>query len=316
MRAVRVGGPGFAELVDAPEPIAVDGEIVVRVERAAMCATDVKLTARGVDPPRIPGHEVAGRLPDGTLVGVHPDIGCGRCDFCRDGFENRCPDRVSIGIDRDGGFADLVAVPRKHVLAVGELDVDMVPLFEPLACCLHAVDIMGVGPGDSALVVGAGAMGVLSMWALQARGARVAVSQRSPARRKQAADLGADHVIDAGEDPTPLLGRPPGFAMVTAPGADPLSAALDVLATGGVIHAFAGSPHGAEVDANVIHYRHLSLVGSTGSALKDYAGAIEAVSSGAIPLARLPATSIDLNELPDALAQRTSGDALKTIIRL
>lgn len=314
MKAVRVGAPGEVAVVDLPAPRVSGGEALVRVERAAMCATDIKLVARGSDPPRVPGHEIVGRLDDGALVGVHPDIGCARCEQCRLGLENRCRDRASIGLDRDGGFAEWVAVPESHLIHLDRLDAGVAPLLEPLACCLHALDLLGADDGDLALVVGAGPMGVLAMWALQARGATVAVSQRSEARRAQVAALGADRVLSSEEEPATALGRAPGIAIVTAPGADALATTLERVAVGGRVHAFAGTPGGAAIDANIVHYRHLTLVGSTGSTVSDYRRAAELVVSGAIPLDRLPRTYVSLNDLPHALLDGGRTDALKVLV--
>jgi L-iditol 2-dehydrogenase len=316
MRAVRVGTNGGAELVEVERPEPAAGETLVRVEAAAICATDRKLAAHGAPAPVILGHELAGRLDDGRVVGVHPDVGCGVCAFCRAGFENRCPDRVSIGIDRDGGLAEWVAVPERHALPLDGVPMELSPVLEPLACCLHAVSVLGVQPGDRALVVGAGAMGILSMWALQQAGARVAVSQRSRERRELAAELGADAVVGPDESPETALGEPPRVAIVTAPGAEPLTGALEAVALGGAVHAFAGTPSGASVDANLVHYRHLKLVGSTGSSLADYRRAVELVASGRIPLDRLPSTTVALAEVPKLLLGKRTAPGLKVIVNV
>jgi L-iditol 2-dehydrogenase len=313
MRAVQVSEPGLAELVDASDPRAVDGEVVVAVERAAMCPTDVKLMKRGSNPPRVPGHEIAGRLADGSLVGVHPDIGCGRCAICRAGHENRCPDRVSIGIDRDGGFAERVAVPASHAFAL-EVDLDVVPLIEPLACCVQAARMLPVRAGQTAMVVGAGAMGLLCMWTLRALGAVVGVCQRSEARRRLVKELGADFVFGPHEAAAQAMGEAPEVAVVTAPGGAALRQALEGVAVGGTVHAFAGSPGGAQIDANTVHYRHLTLVGSTGSTFADYRRAVELVSSGAVPLHRVPTSTVVLEEVPAALRGDVAGDVLKVLI--
>jgi L-iditol 2-dehydrogenase len=314
MRAVRVGTGGGAELVVAERPRPGTGEALVRVQAAAICATDRKLVAFGAPAPVILGHEFAGRLEDGRLVGVHPDVGCGSCVFCRAGYENRCPNRVSIGIDRDGGLAEWVAVPERQVLALDGLPLELSPVLEPLACCLHAVSMLEVRSGDLALVVGAGSMGVLSMWALQQGGARVAVSQRSQDRRELAAELGADAVLAPGDSVAAVLGEPPRVAIVTAPGSEPLAWALEEVAVGGAVHAFAGTPGGAQIDANVVHYRHLTLVGSTGSALADYRRAVELASSGRIALDRLPTATVGLDEVPEILLGERSEPALKIIV--
>ena len=314
MRAIRVGTGGGAELVAAERPRPRAGEALVQVGAAAICATDRKLVAFGAPAPVILGHEFAGRLEDGRLVGVHPDIGCGSCVFCRAGYENRCPNRVSIGIDRDGGLAEWVAVPERHVLPLDGLPLELSPLLEPLACCLHAVNRLDVHPDELALVVGAGSMGVLSMWALQQGGARVAVSQRSPDRRRLAAELGADAVLGPEESVASVLGESPRVAIVTAPGAEPLVRALEEVAVGGAVHAFAGTPGGAQIDANVVHYRHLTLVGSTGSALADYRRAVELASSGRIALDRLPTATVGLDEVPEILLGERSEPGLKVIV--
>jgi L-iditol 2-dehydrogenase len=314
MRAVRTGAPGVVELVEVPRPLPAPGELLVRVEAAALCPTDRRLAERGSREPRIPGHEIGGRLEDGTAVGVHPDVGCGTCAFCRAGDENQCPNRTSIGLDRDGGLADWLSVPAAHALPLGELELGLAPLLEPLACCLHAVAMLDPQPGDRAVVVGAGAMGILSTWALQDAGAAVAICQRSPARRRLALELGADAVCGPDERPVDLLGEPPRVAVVTAPGAEPLEWALREVAVGGAVHVFAGSPGGAPVDANLVHYRHLTLVGSTGSVIGDYERARTLVASGRIPLHRLPTSTIPLEDVPHALLDSRDPLELKVLV--
>jgi L-iditol 2-dehydrogenase len=316
MRAVRVEAPGVAALVEVPKPRPADGEVLVRVEAASLCSTDRKLAANGSAVPRVPGHEVGGRLDDGTAVGVHPDIGCGRCADCRQGLENRCAERTSIGLDRDGGLADWVAVPAPHAVPLDGLEMALSPLLEPLACCLHAVSLLGVREGDGAVVVGAGSMGILSMWALQQAGARVAVSQRSAERRRLAENLGADAVLSPEQSARAALGEAPRLAIVAAPGADALEWALREVALGGVVHAFAGTPGGAPVDANLVHYRHLTLVGSTGSTLADYDLARKLVAAGAVDVDRLPRSTISLDDVPAALlGERDPGD-LKAVVHV
>jgi L-iditol 2-dehydrogenase len=314
MRAVRVGTGGGAELVEVERPAPATGETLVRVVTAAICATDRKLAALGGPAPVTLGHELAGRLDDGRAVGVHPDIGCGTCRFCRAGFENRCPDRVSIGIDRDGGLADWVVVPERQALPLDGVPLELSPVLEPLACCLHAVRTLDVHPDDPALVVGAGPMGILAMWALQQAGARVAVSQRSHERRELAAELGADVVLGPDGSASSALGEPPRVAIVTAPGVEPLAWALEEVAIAGAVHAFAGTPGGAPIDANVIHYRHLRLVGSTGSALADYRLALELAGSGRIRLEKLPISTVALDEVPGILLGERTAPGLKVIV--
>jgi L-iditol 2-dehydrogenase len=312
MRGLRVSGRRV-EVGDLPDPRPAPGELLVRVAYAGVCGTDRKLVERGADPPRVPGHEIAGILPDGTAVGVHPDIGCGRCAACESGYENRCADRVSIGLGRDGGLAELVAVPGRHVVPLDGVELAHGPLLEPLGCCLHAVARLGVRAGDDALVVGAGPMGILCMWALQAEGARVAVAQRSAPRRVLAERLGADAVLSAGDEPAAVLGGPPVVAIVAVAGPGPLDYAVRHVAPGGRVHVFAGTSGPVCADANAVHYRHLTLVGSTGSTLADYRRAVALAGAGTIDLSRLPRTGVTLDEAAALLRVRPV-DVLKLFV--
>ena len=301
MRAVRIDGPRRVAVLDVDDPVAAPGEVAIRVEAAAICATDRRLANAGTPEPRIPGHEVAGVLEDGTEVGVQPNVGCGRCTSCALGLENRCPDHVDIGIQRDGGLAEWILVPEGHAVTVDGFPFDLAPSIEPLACCLHAVAMLDVADGEVAIVVGAGTLGIIGMWAFQAAGARVAVVQRSEARRHLAAELGADAVIGPGDDVAAALGSRPGVALVTAPGVEALSWAVDHVDVGGRVHAFAGSPGGAPIDANLVHYRHLRLMGGTGSTVDDYRRARDLARSGSVPLERLPTRTVSLDEVPEIL---------------
>lgn len=316
MRAVRVSGPGRVECVEVPRPEAGPDDVMVRVEMAAICATDRRIAGRGADQPRILGHEVAGTLEDGAAVGVHPNVGCRRCEWCLAGFENRCARGQDIGIDRDGGLAEWVAVPRGHAVPLDGFDMGMAPLIEPLACIVHALSVLEVRAGDHALVVGAGSLGMLGVWALQAAGATVAVVQRSEERRYLAAELGADAVLAPSEDLARSLGALPRVALVTAPGVEALQWALDRVAVAGRVHAFASTPGGAPIDANIVHYRHIALVGSTGSTVADYGRAMDMARSGVVPLDRLPRATVPLARAPDVLLDPAPDpNILKVLVR-
>jgi threonine dehydrogenase-like Zn-dependent dehydrogenase len=147
-----------------------------------------------------------------------------------------------------------------------------------------------------AVVVGAGPMGTLAMWALQAKGARVAVCETATERRQAAAELGADATLGPDEDLVEHLGERPRAAVVTAPGQRASAWMLERMDPGGRVHAFAGTPGGNLIDANIVHYGHLALVGSTGSSMGDYREAHALVTSGRVPLARLPRLVMGLEE--------------------
>jgi L-iditol 2-dehydrogenase len=316
MEAVRIEGPGRVAMVELPTPEPGPGEVAIRVDAAAICATDRRLANRGTPAPRVPGHEVAGVLQDGTAVGVQPNVGCGRCASCALGLENRCPDHVDIGIQRDGGLAEWIVVPEGHAVPLDGFPFDLAPSIEPLACCLHAVAMLDVTDGEVAVVVGAGTLGIIGMWALQAAGARVLVVQRSEARRRLAAELGAQAVLEPGDDVVSALGSLPGAALVTAPGVEALSWAIEHVDVGGRVHAFAGTPGGAPVDANLVHYRHLRLVGSTGSTVDDYRRARDLARSGSVPLERLPSRTVTLEEIPEILLDhRPDPRMLRVVVR-
>jgi threonine dehydrogenase-like Zn-dependent dehydrogenase len=202
------------------------------------------------------------------------------------------------------------------VLPLDGFPFELAPSIEPLACCLHAVGMLDVADGDLAVVVGAGTLGIIGMWALQAAGARVAVVQRSEARRRLAAELGADAVLEPGDDVAAALGALPAAALVTAPGVEALSWAIGHVDVGGRVHAFAGTPGGAPVDANTVHYHHLRLVGSTGSTGADYLRARDLARSGSIPLERLPSRTVALDEVPEILLDpRPDPRMLRVVVR-
>ena len=125
------------------------------------------------------------------------------------------------------------------------------------------------GDGEVAVVVGAGTLGIIGMWALQAAGARVR-SCNGP-RLDDVSRPSSAHTRCSNPGTTSPRRRVlPGAALVTAPGVEALSWAIEHVDVGGRVHAFAGTPGGAPVDANIVHYRHLRLVGSTGSTVDDY----------------------------------------------
>jgi threonine dehydrogenase-like Zn-dependent dehydrogenase len=242
-------------------PVAAAQDVVVRVRVAGLCGTDHRIWAgdRQVGYPRVMGHEFVGhveavgravtRVAVGDRVVVEPNYSCGACPLCREGNRNLCLSRTAIGIDVDGGFAEVVRVPGRCCwpAPAGVGDDDLM-LTEPLAVVVRAVERARIRAGETAAVVGAGPLGLLALQVLRARGARVLCIGRSGRRLPLARELGAQCVHATSEGPVPPVARAfsgrEGVDCVveTAGTADAVNHALEAVRPGGRI-VLTGLPH-------------------------------------------------------------------------
>jgi propanol-preferring alcohol dehydrogenase len=218
MRAVRfheVGRPLLVEELDPPRP--GPGEVLIDVAAAGVCGTELHFLDGLLTPARTPitlGHEVAGVVAEvgegvtdvavGDRVAVHYLHACGRCRWCRGGDDHLCDAPLGfLAFATDGGFAEQVVVPASAAVPVPpELDLATAAVL----CCsgttaLHAVDTAGVLPGATAVVYGAGGVGLALVQVLREAGARPIAVARNAERLALARELGAEATVDAaGQD--------------------------------------------------------------------------------------------------------------------
>ena len=329
MRASRLVRPGKMVVVDAPKPVPGPGEVLVRVLAAGICGSDRHMfageypTARPV--PR--GHEFggvveagAGRLAAGTLVTADPNIGCGHCTACRAGRVNLCAQLQAIGVTRDGGFAEYVVLPETQAIALpAGLDPMLGAFSEPLACCLHGLDVAAIRPGDSVAVLGGGVIGLLMVQLAALAGAgRIAMVTRQQVRRELAMTLGATDPIDpAGDAVAGLRDAIAGGVDVVlecAGVAQTFGQGLRMARRGGTFVLFGVTPAGLEVP--VVPFDLLVNELRIESAWLNpltHQRAADMVSAGALELDRLISGTIALEDVPDKIGAAPAPGEIKLI---
>ncbi len=363
MRAVRYTAYGeLPELVTIAAPECPPDGAVIRVAATGVCRSDWHAW-QGHDPvglPHVPGHEFAG-----VVVEVGPDVrevhprqrvtvpfvcGCGRCEFCRTGEAQVCPQQTQPGFTGPGSFADLVAV---HAA-----DLNVVPLPDSVDLvtaaslgCRFATAYRGltthgqVQPGQWVAVHGCGGVGLSAVMIASALGARVAAVDRSPAALALAAEVGAEVLVEASESDEPDAADASGRG--SASGEDDAVVARIVEATGGgaaVSLDAVGSPATAVASVRCLRprgrhvqlglllgeqatpplpmdrvvARELSLHGSHGMPAAGYPGLLALVESGALRPDRLVGRVIGLEDAGAALAgmSRPAGAAGMTVVRV
>jgi len=202
MKASVYMGKENIQVQDWPEPRLEAGEVLVRVRYAGICGTDMLIHSGKhprVVPPRVLGHEIfgsveeatpaaAGQWQRGTRVAIYPLISCGRCAPCSQGDAHVCEKLGLIGIDTDGGMAELVKARAAQLFAVPpEVTDEQAALVEPLSVAVHVVRTSGFRPGDLALVMGGGPIGNLIAQVLRASGARAVIVAEVKEFRRQLA---------------------------------------------------------------------------------------------------------------------------------
>ncbi|MGH3256249.1 MAG: zinc-binding alcohol dehydrogenase family protein [Streptosporangiaceae bacterium] len=214
MKVVVTTGPGTMEVQEAVRPVPGEGQALIAVEAVGLCGSDFHLYD-GRHPyahfPQIQGHEFTGRIEafgtgyDGPLVAgnrvaVEPLIACGHCFACRRGRYNCCVTLQVMGAHVAGGLCEFVAVPAGQLHPVGDMPTRVAVLVEPLTIGLQCVVRAGVARADTVVVIGAGPIGQAAALGAFDRGARVLVVDRVPSRLKLASHLGAEAVVNSGEE--------------------------------------------------------------------------------------------------------------------
>lgn len=334
------------ELRDVVRPPAGPGEALIKVAACAVCGTDLRIHAggktRGVYPPRVLGHEIAGEVVAlgegaerytsvkvGQRVTTPPGIPCAACRFCNTGQENSCRQRAALGYRYDGGFADYMVVPAAGVQRgllfpiPDSLSNAEAALAEPLACVVNGQRKSQVQLGDVVLIIGAGPIGLMHLQLSSLAGAgKVLVSEPAPERRRLAGELGATRTID------PTKEAVAGIVLeeTNGDGADVAVAAIgvtqivnDLLAVtrpGGRVNLFAGYAGTGEttIDANLIHYGELIVTGTSGCTREDFRQSLSLLTKGQMNVGPLITHRFPLEQIEDAFSTTRTGVGLRVIV--
>ena len=329
-------GPGEMPVEDRPDPVPGPGEVVVAVRASGICGSDVHGFAGATGRRRIGvvmGHEAAGEVievaPDvtssrvGDRVVLRSILACGRCERCRHGQPNICEARQGLGMHLDGAYAERIVLPETMLLPLPDtLSYEDGALVEPLAVTMHAVNITPFELMDFVVIIGAGAIGLLTVLAARQRGAgSIIVTDRDPHRLGVARMLGADQTIDVGlTDPIAAVA-----AATNGRGADAVFEAVGIAATvaqsvaaarhGGQVTWIGNSAPDVELPMQTLVTRELTVRGAYGF-VDEFEQAADALAAGWIDARRLIECVAPLEDGPDLFRQLAAGSlsAVKVVL--
>jgi L-iditol 2-dehydrogenase len=328
MKAALLYGPGDLRVEEVEEPLAGPGEIVLAIGAAATCGTDVKSVLRGHPsiasyPARL-GHEFAGVVESvgagvsnvsvGDTVFCGDSAPCGECHQCLRGRESLCEDLLYLL----GGFAEKLLVPERvvrknlHPLP-GGVPLALAPLAEPLACVVHALDVVSVRPGDPVAILGAGSLGLMLCGLVASAGGVPIVIDPHPERLAVAERFGAGETVlavrgDADVQRVRALtdGRGAELVIEAVGRPEAWELAVAMAAPGGTVNLFGGCARDSTftIPTARVHYEEVTLLGTYHHAPRYLARALQILAAGEHPWAELAGPEITLDQLPDALAGR------------
>lgn len=344
MKAAYYYEPNVIKVDELEIPSIEANEMLVRIRASSICGTDLRIYQHGhfKIPPgtkRVLGHEIAGeiaavgKLIEGFQVGmrvtVPPNIGCGVCEFCRDGFNNMCPSYEAFGISIDGGFQEYMKIP--HIAIKGG-NIFLLPdhvsyeegtLVEPLSCAYNCLRSVKTSHLDVVLVIGAGPVGAMHVMLNRIAGAKkVLVADIRADRLAAMQDFGAQVTIDTSsvdlqEAVMEETGGRGADVIITAVSSPDIQAqSIGLLAVHGRVNFFGGLGQNmlVPIETNRVHYKGLQLLGTTGSSHSDYSKSLALVAEGRIGLRSLISDTYRLDDTPAAFEWALSAKGMKTSI--
>lgn len=346
MKGAMFYGPGDMKVIEVPTPGCPAGGALIKLSGAMICGSDIKIYRNGhprIKPPHIFGHEMCGRivaidckdtdLKVGDRVTVQTTIPCGKCKMCQEGLFNICEDLRGISQDYYGAFAEYVAIPDQAMrmgnlirITDDSLPDEVVCIAEPLACVINGQELLNIRPGEDVLVIGGGPIGILHAELARMSGAgRVFLAEFSANRINMARVFGYNHYIDTAktnlvEEIMKLTGnRGVDVAIVTAPARAPMEQAVETLTFRGRMSLFGSLPKGDSditLDSRPIHYKELTVIGSSSSATRHMKKALSILSTGGIRTGSIITHRLPLENILEGIELGVRGEAFKVYLTM
>lgn len=328
------------------KPSCPDEGILVKVKYCGLCGSDLRTLRSGhrnVKLPSVIGHEVSGHVVEtgahyrgsyavGDALAVAPNVYCGECEFCRMGKLEFCENIRELAQHWAGGFAEYMAIP-PEALRLGAIQrvpegmpLQYAAIGEPPSSCINAQEKLDVRLGDTVLIIGVGPIGCIHICVAKARGAKkVIIADVLQSRLDLCSAFGPDHLVNAAEtdlveEVRRLTGGKGADVVITA---NPVAAtqvqAIEVAKKGGRIAFFGGLPHGSSnvtIDTNLIHYKGLTVIGTTVFAPRHHILSLDLISSGKIPGEKLVTHILPIEEFHQGVQLAMEGRAMKVVFAL
>ena len=336
MKAIAIVKPGQVEIRDLPKPQIQPDEALLRPLFGGICGSDLN-SYRGTNAymeyPRVPGHEFSAEVVEigpnaqgfkpGDIVTANPYFNCGHCYSCARGLVNACMSNQTMGVQREGGFAEFVAMPISRLIDGKGLPSKTLALIEPFCIGYHGIQRAGVKEGDRVLIVGAGTIGVLAAIAAKSMGAKVWICDVAPKKLEYAQRFGLDgtllndghEVFDNGwKDLTDGDGFDVTVECVGLPST--LQNCLDAACFGGRVAVIGVGKHNIDLDFTVIQKKELNIFGSRNALTRDFEELIDAVKSQDLKVDDVVTNVYPLEKAAQAFEDfdKNAGSMLKVMI--
>ena len=326
-----VANKGELFLRDIEKPAETRGEAILKVKKAGICGTDLAIASGdyNIETPVVLGHEIFGVIDSispesnlfsvGTRVATEINVSCGNCEVCKIGLKNHCTNIRTIGIDRDGGFADFVSTPIENLHVVPDSITDEEAVFvEPLAAAIELTKMSSIPQQSTIAVIGIGRLGLLILQVLKLKNPKllVAITRHKgyEKRSKLATSFGANEILSSTDETQTIskLTKGIGFDQVIEATGNPagIDLALEIVRPRGTIHV--KSTHGLPVNFDItkVAVKEVRIQGSRCGPFDEAIGMLQdqRVIAKELITARFP-----LDEFGMAFAEAKSPNQIKVI---
>ncbi len=317
MKAIVLRGPGDIAIEDRPEPVVANGEVLLRVNLVGLCGSDLN-SYRGnnsmVSFPRIPGHEISATVVDGAAgfrtgdqVTLSPYTSCGQCAACLRKRPNACQSNETLGVQRDGGLTEYLAVPPEK-LYTANLSLKELCLVEPLTVGSHAVGRGRVTSSDTVAVIGCGGVGLGAVAAAGLHGARTIGIDVDDAKLEIARKAGATELINTTRDHlhaklAELTGGIGPEVIIEAIGLpSTFRAAVEEVAFAGRVVYIGYAKEQVAYETRHFVKKELDILGSRNALPEDFREVIRLLEERRFPVEDAVSAIVPLEEAPQTLA--------------
>jgi 2-desacetyl-2-hydroxyethyl bacteriochlorophyllide A dehydrogenase len=329
MKAVALTAPGEVKVLRIPEPIAQDGDILLKVELVGLCGSDLN-SYRGMNPlvsyPRVIGHEIAAtvlqgnvKFAPGTRVTVSPYTSCGRCASCRRSRPNACQFNQTFGVQRDGAMTELLSVPAERVYP-SSLSLKELCLVEPLTVGMHAVSRARVTKDDVVAIYGCGGVGLGATAGAAFRGAVTIAIDVDDEKLETARACGAAHIIHSGRESVHdrlqalTAGHGPDVVIEAVGLPQTFRGAVEEVAFSGRVVYIGYAKETVSYETRLFVQKELDILGSRNALPGDFEEVMKLLAAGSFPIDHIISSVVPLDDAPEALARWAAHPASVTKI--